>query len=73
MNNAQDFQMDDNQYDWIIMDHLQTLKAYTTYFKQEGASNGESATYAKIAEIAEEIDNVIIPILDPLKVRISVV
>ena len=73
MNNAQDFQMDDNQYDWIIMDHLQTLKAYTAYFKQKGASNGESATYAKIAEIAEEIDNVIIPILDPLKVRMSVV
>lgn len=69
MNNNQDFQMNDNQFDWIIVDHLQTLKAYTTYFKQEGASNGDSVTYTKIVEIAEKIDNVVIPILDSLKVR----
>ena len=69
MNDDQDFQKEDSQFDWIIVDHLQTLKAYTAYFKQEGVSNGDSAAYSKIVEIAEEIDNAIIPILDPLKVR----
>ena len=74
MNNDQDFQKEDNQFDWIIVDHLQTLKAYTAYFKQEGATSGDSAAYIKIVEIAEEIDNAIIPILDPLKVkRMSVI
>ena len=73
MNNAQNFQMTDNDYDWVIVDHLQTLKAYTAYFKQEGASYGKSVTYTKIVEISEELDNIIIPILDPLKVRMSVV
>ena len=69
MNDNQDFQKLDNQFDWIIVDHLQTLKAYNAYFKQQGPSNGDSAAYNKIVEIAEEIDSVIIPILDPLKVR----
>ena len=69
MNDNQNFQKEDNQFDWIIVDHLQTLKAYTAYFKQQGASNPDNATYSKIVEIAEEIDNVVIPILDPLKVR----
>ena len=68
MNTATDFQLDDNQYDWVIMDHLQTLKAYTTYFKQGWASNGANLTYAKIVKIAEEIDSTIIPVLDSLKV-----
>lgn len=71
MNNDQDFQKSDDEFDWIIVDHLQTLKAYTAYFKQEGASNGDSVIYNKTIEMVEEIDNVIIPILDPLKVRMS--
>ena len=72
MNNDQDFQKNDNTFDWIIVDHLQTLKAYTAYFQQEAASSGDSATYNKIIETAEEIDNVIIPTLHPLTVRMPV-
>lgn len=62
-------QLEESQYDWVIMDHLQTLKAYTTYFTQGWASSGDNTAYTKILEIVEELDSLIIPILDSMKVN----
>ena len=42
---------------------------YTSYFKQDWASNGNSITFTKVVEIVEELDNLIIPVLDSLKVK----